>query len=52
MKVIDNHDEPNEPLDSNATKETNIDQNSSVTETDSSKENKDKDKDNEESKNE
>ena len=48
--MIDNHDEPIEALDSNATKETNIDHNSSVTETDSSKENKDKD--NEESKNE
>ena len=44
--MVDNHDESTEALDSSATKDTNLDHNSSVTETDSS--NEDKDKDNQE----
>ena len=48
VKAIDNHDESIEAAGSNATKDTNIDQNSSVAETDSSNQ----DKENEESKNE
>ena len=50
VKVIDNHDESIEAVDSNATKDMNLDHNSSVTESDSS--NEDKDRENEESKNE
>ena len=50
VKVVDNHEESTETLDSSATKDTNLDHNSSVTETDSSSE--DKDKENQESKNE
>ena len=46
--MTDNSDELNQALDSNATKDTNIDHNSSATETDSSS----KDEENEESKNE
>ena len=49
-KVVDNPEESTEALDSSATNETNLDHNSSVTETDSS--NEDKNKENQESKNE
>ena len=48
--MIDNHDESIEAVDSNATKDMNLDHNSSVTESDSS--NEDKDRENEDSKNE
>ena len=50
VKAVDNHDESIETEDSIAIKDTNLDNNSSVTETDSS--NEDKDRENEDSKNE